>query len=318
MSERPNAAAKTGQSGPPEGSPTKDSGAEAGIADFAERLREWVKSLLGQRPTGESLREGLAELLQEHAPGETPIAREERTLLANILKVGGIRVGDVEVPRAEIVALEEDADLEAAIAVFHESGHSRLPVYRDTLDQVIGMVHIKDLVPYRGGAKPFRLADIVRKVLFVPPSMPVLDLLLQMRARRTHLALVVDEYGGVDGLVTIEDMVEQIVGEIHDEHEEVDITALIERPGGVLEADARCPIADLENRIGCSLLSPERTEEVDTLGGLVFALIGRIPARGELIQHPCGIAFEVVEADPRRLKRLRVRNIDKVKTGQTQ
>jgi CBS domain containing-hemolysin-like protein len=275
-------------------------------APFAVRLREWLRQLIGARAPEDRLRDDLEELLEEHA--ETPIDREERMLLGNILKVGELRVDDVEVPRADIIAVEEGIAFDQLVKAFTDAEHSRLPVYRDTLDQVVGMVHIKDLMPYWKGDKPFRIADVLRKPLFVPPSMPVLDLLLQMRARRTHLALVVDEYGGVDGLVTIEDLVEQIVGEIHDEHDEAETPTLVERPGGLIEADARCPVVDLEAKIGLTLISPEQHEEIDTLGGLVFSLVGRVPQRGELVRHESGIAFEVLDADPRRIKRLRVRN----------
>lgn len=279
---------------------------------LAVRLREWLRVLRGARKPEDRLRDELEELLEEHA--ETPVDREERALLGNILTVGELRVDDVEVPRADIIAVEEDITLDELVRAFADAGHSRLPVYRDSLDQVLGMVHIKDLMPYWKGEKPFKLADVVRKVLFVPPSMPVLDLLLQMRARRLHLALVVDEYGGVDGLVTIEDLVEQIVGEIHDEHDDAEMPTLVTRPGGVIEADARCPVADLEAQIGRSLISPEQHEEIDTLGGLVFSLVGRVPQRGELVRHPSGLAFEVLDADPRRIKRLRVRDIPKDET----
>jgi CBS domain containing-hemolysin-like protein len=283
--------------------------ADAAEPTLAERILDWLRLLRGQRAE-ETLREELEELLEEHAGAETPENAEERTLLRNILRVSELRVEDVMVPRADIVAVEEGTPLPDLVRLFGEAQHSRLPVYRDTLDGAIGMIHIKDLLPFWGAAEaPVALPKLLRRLLFVPPSMPVLDLLLQMRASRVHMALVVDEYGGVDGLVTIEDLVEQIVGEIHDEYDEAERPMLAERPDGNLEADARCPVEELERRIGFSLLDPEREEYIDTLGGLVFALVGRVPVRGEVIAHPSGLAFEVVDADSRRLKRLRVRNV---------
>ena len=290
----------------------RDRGEAAAETSLGERVRDWLRGLLGGKSGDESLREDLEELLEEHADTKSPLDAEERLLLRNILKVGELRVDDIMIPRADIVAVPESVTLEQMVQVFMDAAHSRLPVYRENLDDVVGMVHIKDLLKYWGSSRKFAMARVVRKILFVPPSMPVLDLLLQMRATRVHMALVVDEYGGADGLVTIEDLVEQIVGEIHDEHDETEGPLLVERPDGTLEADARCPVEALENRLGMALLDEEREEYVDTLGGLVFALVGRIPQRGELIGHPCGIAFEVMDADPRRVKRLRVRNLEAV------
>jgi CBS domain containing-hemolysin-like protein len=185
-----------------------------------------------------------------------------------------------------------------------------LPLFRDTLDDVIGMVHIKDVVGAlagEGAVKAPRIADIKRRVLFVPPSMEVIDLLLNMRINRIHMALVIDEYGGTDGLVTIEDLIEQIVGEIEDEHDEQAGPLIKQRGNGVLDVDARAPVVDLEAVINVDVLPDDRDEEVDTVGGLVFTLAGRVPVRGEVIVHESGIEFEVIEADARRLKRLRVR-----------
>jgi CBS domain containing-hemolysin-like protein len=190
-----------------------------------------------------------------------------------------------------------------------EAGHSRLPVYRDSLDDVVGIVHVRDLLPFWGAPEGFDLNRVCRRAPFVPPSMRVVDLLLQMRTTRVHMALVVDEYGGTDGLITIEDLVEQIVGEIQDEHDVEAAPLFIDRPGGVIEADARTPIAALESRLGISLLAADEDEDIDTLSGLVSSLAGRVPVRGELIAHASGIEFEVVDADPRRVKRLRIRKV---------
>ncbi len=280
----------------------------AGGAPLWLRLREWVGSFRGNRGGDESLREDLEELLEEHAEGENVDTREQRAMLENVLSVGSLRVDDVMVPRADIVAIADSTPLDEVVRIFEDAGHSRMPVYRGTLDDVLGMIHVKDLLRFWFGQRPERLplAKIVRRVLFVPPSMPVLDLLIQMRAARQHMALVVDEYGGIDGLVTIEDLVEQIVGDIDDEYDETEAPMLVERPDGSLDIDARCPIEDLEERLGHQLLEEEREEDIDTIGGLVFALLGRVPRRGELVRHPAGLEFEVLDADPRRVKRLRL------------
>jgi magnesium and cobalt transporter len=181
-----------------------------------------------------------------------------------------------------------------------------MPVFRDTLDDVIGMVHIKDVMAYRDDSAQFKLSEIVRRLLFVAPTMPILELLLQMRASRTHMALVVDEFGGIDGLITIEDLVEEIVGEIEDEHDADDAPTLVERSDGSFDIDARLPIPEFEQRMGAVLTDEERDDDIDTLGGLVFAIAGRVPGRGEVIRHESGIEFEILEADPRRIKRLRI------------
>jgi len=189
-----------------------------------------------------------------------------------------------------------------------EQGHSRVPVYRETLDDVIGFIHVKDVLAPVADRQQTKLAPILRKVLFVAPSLPTLDLLVQMRQARTHIAMVVDEFGGIDGLVTIEDLIEEIVGEIEDEHDVADRPSLTERADGTLIVDARTPIEVLEERQGTRLRPTADQEEVDTLGGLVSSLAGRVPKRGEIIAHPSGIEFEVLDADPRRIKRLRVRS----------
>ena len=221
-----------------------------------------------------------------------------------------MRVEDVAVPRAEIVAVPADIDLKDLVAVFRDSGLTRLPVYDGTMDSPVGLVHLKDLAlgfGFNGAPKSFDLAAMLRPLLYAPPSMPIGVLLTKMQADRIHMALVIDEYGGVDGLVTIEDLIEQVIGEIEDEHD-VEEAALwnAEKPGSYL-AVARTPLDAFETEIGLKLTEEDDEEEVDTLGGLVFLLSGRVPARGEMITHPTGVEFEVVDADPRRIKRLRVR-----------
>ncbi len=270
----------------------------------------WFSRLLRPRQPG-ALRDTIEEIIgegDEQAGGE--IGASERMMLANILKLRDLTAYDVMVPRADIVAVEAETGLDALIELFNQAGHSRLPVYRENLDDPIGFVHIKDVLAYAKGGRRFRLSNIVRPLQIVAPSMLVLDLLLEMRLTRSHMALVVDEYGGIDGLITIEDLVEQIVGEIEDEHDVSEGPKLVPRPDGSLLADARTPIEDFEEAI-CPLLSEEeREEDIDTLGGLVVYLTGHVPTRGELVEHAhSGISFEVVQADPRRVKRLRLRNL---------
>lgn len=269
-------------------------------------LRGWLRGL--RRRNGDSLRDTLDELMEERDGAETPIDEHERNLLGNILHLRDVVAYDVMVPRADILAVEVKTPQNDLVAAFIRDGHSRMPVYRETLDDVIGMVHIKDLLAAitQDADKPFQLGRILRRVLFVSPSMRVLDLLLEMRLKRTHMALVVDEYGGIDGLVTIEDLVEQIVGEIDDEHDNAEEPDLFVHKDGVIEADARSSIEEFEQTVGPVLTEDER-EDIDTLGGLVFSLAGRVPSRGELIMHPSGFEFEVLDADPRRIKRVRVR-----------
>jgi magnesium and cobalt transporter len=262
-----------------------------------------------RRRNGDSVREELEGLLDEREEDDEPIDPHERTLLGNILKLHDLAASDVMVQRVDIVALEVDTPFDEVVRRFVEQGHSRFPVYRETLDDVLGMVHVKDVLPYVVDRRPAPLPKIIRKVLFVPPSMPVLDLLLQMRLSRVHMAMVVDEFGGIDGLVTIEDLIEEIVGEIEDEHDDADAPKLIDRVDGSAIADARTRIEDFEARAGFKVLPPEEEEEVETLGGLVFTLAGRVPQRGETIDHPSGLVFEVLDADPRRVKRLRVRGL---------
>jgi len=221
-----------------------------------------------------------------------------------------MRVDDVAIPRAEIVSVPVDIGLGDLVEVFRDSGLTRLPVYDGTLDNPVGLVHLKDLAlrhGFNGETQEFDLSKTVRPLLFAPPSMPIGVLLQKMQTDRRHMALVIDEYGGVDGLVTIEDLIEQVIGEITDEHDVAeDKYWTVEKPGVYL-AQARTPLDEFEAETGQKLADDDEDEEIDTLGGLVFVLSGRVPARGEVVRHPGGAEFEVVDADPRRIKRLRVR-----------
>ncbi len=267
------------------------------------------------RNTEQSVRESIAELVQEAGgdgadgpDGELAgLTSHERALIANVLRLREITADDVMVPRPDIIAMRADVSLDQALKLIREEGHSRLPVYQEHLDDLVGMVHIKDVFAYTGPAAEFSLEKILRKPLLVAPQISVLDLLLQMRQTHTHLALVVDEYGGVDGLVTIEDLVETIVGDISDEHDEIEGPMLVERPDGMLELNARLPVEEFEAKLGPVLTEDEREADIETIGGLVFNLAGRVPAKGEIIRHPSGIEFLVLEADARRIRRLRAR-----------
>ncbi len=273
-----------------------------------------LRASFGGRGAEHTLRDSIAELVQQSADqvpaeGVAPeLDRQERALLANVLRLRGRTADDVMVPRADIVAIETSLSLEQALSKIRFEGHSRLPVYREQLDDVVGMIHIKDVFAYVGRPEQFSLETIVRRPLMVAPQMPVLDLLLQMRQARVHLALVIDEYGGVDGLLTIEDLVEEIVGDIADEHDEVALPMITERPDGALDLDARLSIEAFEGRLGLVLTDDERGADIDTVGGLVFTLAGRVPARGEVVSHSSGLEFRILEADARRIRRLRARH----------
>lgn len=220
-----------------------------------------------------------------------------------------MRVDDVAVPKAEIIAAAETSSLDDLVALFREHGFSRLPVYAETLDSPLGMIHLKDLALKHGfGANgEFHLRPMLRPLLYVPPSMSIGVLLQQMQQKRIHMALVIDEYGGVDGLVTIEDLIEQVIGEIEDEHDDAEGSLwVLEKPGQWL-IQARAPVSDVEAETGLPLIGEDEGEDIDTLGGLVFALAGHLPAQGEVIPHASGAEFEVVDADPRRIKRVRLR-----------
>lgn len=281
-------------------SETSDEKTKAGLKSW---LRLWRK-----RPGGESaLRDAIEELIEESESENDVVGNtSESSLLLNILKLGDRTAYDVMVPRADIKAAADDIGITQLLAVMREHGHSRLPIFHDNLDDIIGIVHIKDLLPFVVDGAPFQLKKVMREAMFIAPSIRVLDLLLQMRLSRAHMALVVDEYGGIDGLVTIEDLIEQIIGEIEDEHDKVRGPMLIRRNDGTIFADARAPIEDFEELVGPILTDEEREADIDTLGGLVMSLTDRVPSRGELVSHPSGVAFEVLDADPRRIKRLRV------------
>jgi hemolysin (HlyC) family protein len=288
-------------------------------------LFERVRALFGLAPA--SVRDDIEDALEESASAEfTP---QERAILKNVLALRDVRVADIMVPRADVIALALDTPLRDVLTLFRTAGHSRLPVYEDTLDDPRGMIHIRDFVVFlasdprfglmarvgnsedassaeSGLDMPLSAARILRPVLYAPPSMPALDLLLKMQASRTHMALVIDEYGGTDGLVSIEDVVESIVGDIEDEHDEAETPELHSSGDGGFVAEARASLADVSEAVGFDFASLADAEEVDTIGGLVTAAAGRVPGRGEILRGPGEFEFEVLDADPRRIKRLKV------------
>lgn len=271
-------------------------------------LRDMWRLLRRSRRGSASVRETLEELAEQHSTDDSPIDPTERLILENTLRLRSQTLEDVMVPRIDIAAVDVQTAVPDVVTRIGETHHSRLPVYEGDLDHVLGLVHVKDILPLAAAADPPPLRSLLRPVMVVAPSMRVLDLLLQMQLERNHMALVVDEFGGIDGLVTIEDLVEQIVGDIDDEHERAEDLVMDHRPDGSLIADARVLLEDFEAEVG-DVFTDEERDNIDTLGGLVFTLVGRVPGRGEIVAHPTGVEFEILEGDPRRLKRLRIRNL---------
>jgi len=278
---------------------------------FSSFLKRMSQALRGRH--ADAIRNSIEEAIEESERQNPELARRERVMLANLLKFGEMRVDSVKVPRADIVAVDETISICELITKFREAQHSRLPVYRESLDDPIGLIHIKDVLGL-GELGPdgimrwpdVPISQVKRDILVAPPSMPASDLLVKMQTTQIHLALVIDEYGGTDGLVSIEDLVEEIVGDIGDEHDVDEAPHLTKLTDGGYEADARLDLEDFTEQTGISLQLSDAEEDVDTLGGLVVALIGRVPQRGEIVSHN-GFEFEVLEADPRRIKRLRLR-----------
>ncbi len=309
--------------------PDESEGDRSGPDRWIDRL----KALIGLQKRA-SLRANLEDVLAEEAGATDVFSPEERAMLSNILRLREVRVEDVMVPRADIDAVEDGIAIGELLKVFQAEGHSRMPVYRDTLDDPIGMVLIKDLMAHITAAgtvkpgedgkqrrkfpadldlrqvdlsQPLAALNLVRPVLFVPPSMLAADLLAKMQATRTQMALVIDEYGGTDGLASLEDVVEMVVGDIEDEHDDDEAPMVVAGSDDSYIADAKAPLDEVQALIGDDFNFGEHGEDVDTLGGLLFTLIGRVPVRGELIAALDGFEFEVLDVDPRRIKRLRIR-----------
>jgi CBS domain containing-hemolysin-like protein len=318
---------------------THDKSASDALADEGRSFsaQSWLQVLRAKLGfvVPQNVRDALEGALKTDA--STSFTDAERKMLERLLRFGASRVVSLMVPRADITALDENEPISELLKTFDEAGVSRIPLFRETLDDPRGMIHIKDLFRWlmaEATGQPLRIArtegateplptgkldlrtldlsrpittvKIRRQVLYVPPSMPAVDLLIRMQSSRIHMALVVDEYGGTDGLVTIEDLVEQIVGNIEDEHDEDEETNIIVDPKLGIIAVARTPIEELEKHLGVKLVPEDEETDVDTIGGLVFSMLGRVPARGELIRHPTGVEFEVIDADPRRVKKLKI------------
>jgi CBS domain containing-hemolysin-like protein len=291
-------------------------------------LNRMMRALFGWSPT--SIRSDLKVLLEGEAAAETGFSPDESRMLKNILGLRERRLDDLMVPRADIVAVQQDIRIGELFKVFENATHSRLVVYNDTLDEPVGMVHIRDLIAFMtaratvqqdtGAAAsgeglnlaavdltmPLSATRIIRTILFVPPSMPAIDLLAKMQATHTHLALVIDEYGGTDGLASIEDIVEEIVGDIEDEHDEAAERAVVRQPDGSYVAAGRASLDEAVAVIGAEFDVGDAAEEVDTVGGLIVTQIGRVPVRGELVSGPGPFEIEILDADPRRVKRVRI------------
>jgi CBS domain containing-hemolysin-like protein len=289
-------------------------------------LFERLRGLLGLNPG--SARDDIEEALEDSLGG-ADFSPKERVILKNVLALHDVRVADVMAPRADVIALPLDATIAEALATFRTAGHSRLPIFHETLDDPRGMIHIRDFLDFLASDPVFGLVagrpapaeaaprkygmdtplsetPLLRPVLFAPPSMPALDLLARMQASRVHIALVIDEYGGTDGLVSMEDIVETIVGNIEDEHDEAEGEQIALGADGKYTVEARAPLDEVAKAVGLDVADLEQAEDVDTIGGLVAAFAGRVPARGEIVAGPYGFEFEVLDADPRRLKRVRI------------
>ena len=253
-----------------------------------------------------NLKEDLETVLDNKSNNTDGISKQERVMLMNILKIDEILARDIMIPRAEIIALEESISFDEAIKIFVEGAHSRIPIYNEQLDNITGMLHIKDLVKYQteNDIKGNFIDSIKKDILHIPPSMPALDLLIKMQLTRLHMGVVIDEYGGVDGLITIEDVIEEITGEIEDEHDDKDISMFIKLSPNTFEANARLSIVELEKISQIQLINED--DDTDTIGGLVATVAGRVPQRGEIIKHNSGIVFTILDADPRRIKTIKI------------
>ena len=272
-------------------------------------IRKLFKKFFSKKNTGNNnLKQSIETVLDNDLKGTEGISKHERLMLLNILKIDGIRSSDIMIPRADIGAVELNDSFEKVLEVFIKEAHSRVPIYEKNLDNIIGMIHIKDLVNYQNQKKTETnfLQNLKREILEIPPSMPVLDLLLKMQLTRLHMGIVIDEYGCTDGLVTIEDVIEEITGEIEDEHDEKNLPMLIKSSLNTFEASARIEIDELQKVTNVEFLNSYDNDDVDTLGGLIFSITGRVPQRGEIIKHASGTTFEIKDADPMKIKSVKV------------
>ena len=281
---------------------TEDNKENSGVLSF-------ITDFFKPKPDA-TLRETIEEYIdnEQSEDQDSPFSDHEKTLLANVLELHNKDAVDIMVPRADIIGINLDMTHEVLFGLLSEKQYSRFPVYKETLDNVVGAIHIKDILACIAKNEPVVIADLVRDVPVISPSMDILDLLLQMRITRKHMVLVVDEFGGIDGLITLGDLLESVVGEIDDEHHLEYHAEMSTQADGTILADARVNLDDFEDAFG-ELLTEEERQENDTLGGLVFFMAGRVPVRGEVIKHNTGMVFEIIEADPRRVNRICIRNI---------
>lgn len=272
-----------------------------------------IKKIFSPRDN-QSLKQAIEEIIEDHDDAKqngdvVDDNTHERTLITNILKLNDETVEDVMVPRADIIGIDQNASHKELMALLSEYQYSRFPVFNDQLDDIVGTIHIKDIIAQMASKKDVVIKDLVRPIPIISPSMSVSDLILFMKEKRKHMVLVIDEYGGIDGLITLGDIIESIVGEIEDEYDTSNHTILLERSDGSILAEGRVELDDFEEQFE-KIFSENDHEEADTLAGLVFYLAGRVPARGEIITHDNGLEFEILDADPRRINRLKIRNLD--------
>lgn len=275
---------------------------------YTRNLLNWLRFALRLKPDA-TLKEALEEIIEEHEEqADQPLPPEERRILHNVLSFGDITVKEIMTPRSDITAIPSDISMSDLKAHILRNRHTRVPIYKETLDQMQGFIHVKDLLPMLSGDIGYELGALQRNLLFVTPSMRIIDLMVRMRKSGIHIAIVLDEYGGTDGLVTLEDLFEEIVGDIHDEHDMVadEDVKIIRLSDKLFEVSARIPMETLEQQLGLNLITEEKSEEFDTLGGFISFQLGRVPGKGEVVPHPSGIRFEIADADPRRIRKVRI------------
>lgn len=271
-----------------------------------QTLGRWIKQNITHRQEA-SLKEALEEVLEEHESEASLMSDEERNLLRNMIAFGELKVSDVAIPRADICAVPETISFDDMKEYMMKQMHTRIPVYGESMDNILGFLHLKDFFRCLIGECAFDIKSLMRDTLFVPPSMKIVDLLLKMRVSSCHIAIVVDEYGGTDALVTMEDLFEEIVGEIQDEHDEEEaLPEMVWQSDRVLDADARVKVDDLSEELQVDLKNGHGNDDFDTLGGLIFFHLGRIPAKGEVVDYGHGVKLEILSADPRRIKKVRL------------
>jgi CBS domain containing-hemolysin-like protein len=282
------------------------------------RAMAWLKNLVRGKASNsnEQLQEALEEYIEElkESDLDDESADNQKELITNVLNTRDLRVADVMIPRANIVAIEQNASMDDLKRLFAERQFSRLPVYADSLDHVIGWLHIKDILNCLLENRPCVLSEMIREAMIVYPGLPIMDLFKMMREDKKHMALVVDEHGGIDGLVTMNDVIEAIVGDMHDEFEHDEPVKYSERPDGSITADARMEMDEFEERYG-RFLSPDEREDIETLGGLAFHIAGHVPKRGEILKHPSGVTLDILDADQSKVNRVRVRNLPQLDTS---